>query len=39
MSGISIEIKPLKDKATEAFKAKDYLKALNLYEEALHLVN
>ena len=39
MSGITIEIKPLKDRAASAFKAKEYLRALNTYEEALHLVN
>jgi tetratricopeptide (TPR) repeat protein len=39
MSRIALEIKPLKDRAASAFKAREYLTALNTYEEALHLVN
>jgi hypothetical protein len=39
MSGIAIEIKPLKDRAAQAFKEREYLRALNTYEEALHLLN
>ena len=38
MSDLSLEIKPLRDKAAEAFKDREYLKALNLDEEALHQV-
>ena len=33
-----MEVQKLKDKAGEYFKFKDYLKALNTYEEALHLL-
>ncbi len=33
------EVVKIKEKAANLFKLKDYLKALNLYEEALHLVN
>jgi hypothetical protein len=39
MSGIAKEIKPLKDRAAHAFKEREYLRALNTYEESLHLVN
>ena len=33
------EIQKLREKGNELFKLSDYLKALNTYEEALHVIS